>query len=117
MKVLIDTNVIVDVLQSREPWCRQGQAIFLAAANRRITGCITAKEAAVILVNCGDQETALTLKTWRIGAARDAEMRLALKVNQSFEEYLPIHNGETSLTVPPKSGAVYLICERQEGNP
>lgn len=48
MKVLIDTNVIVDVLQSREPWCRQGQMIFLAAANQRITACITAKEAADI---------------------------------------------------------------------
>ncbi len=48
MRVLIDTNVIVDVLQSREPWCRQGQAIFMAVANRRIIGCITAKEAADI---------------------------------------------------------------------
>ena len=48
MKVLIDTNVIVDVLQSREPWCKQGQAIFIAAANKRISGCITAKEAADI---------------------------------------------------------------------
>ena len=48
MKVLIDTNVIVDVLQSREPWCKQGQVIFLAVANKRISGCITAKEAADI---------------------------------------------------------------------
>ena len=48
MKVLIDTNVIVDVLQSREPWCKQGQAIFMAVANKRISGCITAKEAADI---------------------------------------------------------------------
>ena len=48
MKALIDANVIVDVLQSREPWCRQGQEIFLAVANRRIIGCITAKEAADI---------------------------------------------------------------------
>ena len=46
MKALIDTNVIVDVLQAREPWRAQGQEIFLAAANRRITACITAKEAA-----------------------------------------------------------------------
>ena len=29
-------------------WCAAGQAIFLAAANDRITGCITAKEAADI---------------------------------------------------------------------
>ena len=48
MKVLIDTNVMVDVLQSREPWCKQGQAIFMAVANQKITGCITAKEAADI---------------------------------------------------------------------
>ena len=45
---MIDTNVIVDVLQSREPWCKQGQAIFLAIANKTITGCITAKQAADI---------------------------------------------------------------------
>ena len=48
MKVLIDTNVMVDVLQSREPRCKQGQAIFMAVANQKITGCITAKEAADI---------------------------------------------------------------------
>ena len=48
MKALIDTNIIVDVLQSREPWCAAGQAIFLAVANGRISGCITAKEAADI---------------------------------------------------------------------
>ena len=48
MKVLLDTNVIVDVLQRREPWFTYGQKIFYAAANKQITGCITAKEAADI---------------------------------------------------------------------
>ena len=48
MRVLIDTNVILDVLQSREPWYKEGQTIFLAAANHVITGCITAKQAADI---------------------------------------------------------------------
>ncbi len=48
MRVLIDTNVILDVLQSREPWYKEGQTIFLAIANRVITGCITAKQAADI---------------------------------------------------------------------
>ncbi len=48
MRVLLDTNVIVDVLQQREPWCKSGKAIFLAIANQQITGCITAKEAADI---------------------------------------------------------------------
>ena len=48
MRVLLDTNVIVDVLQRREPWYADGQVIFYAIANKRITGCITAKEAADI---------------------------------------------------------------------
>ena len=48
MRVLLDTNVIVDVLQRREPWCADGQTIFYAIANKQITGCITAKEAADI---------------------------------------------------------------------
>ncbi len=48
MRVLIDTNVIVDVLQQREPWFADGQKIFYAIANKQITGCITAKEAADI---------------------------------------------------------------------
>ena len=48
MRVLLDTNVIVDVLQRREPWYVDGQIIFYAIANKQITGCITAKEAADI---------------------------------------------------------------------
>jgi predicted nucleic acid-binding protein len=48
MRVLLDTNVIVDVLQQREPWFADGQKIFYAIANKQITGCITAKEAADI---------------------------------------------------------------------
>ena len=48
MKALLDTNVIVDVLQRREPWFSDGQKIFYAIANKQITGCITAKEAADI---------------------------------------------------------------------
>ena len=48
MRVLLDTNVIVDVLQRRVPWFSDGQKIFYAIANNQITGCITAKEAADI---------------------------------------------------------------------
>ena len=48
MRVLVDTNVIVDVLQRREPWFADGQKIFYAIANQQISGCITAKEAADI---------------------------------------------------------------------
>ena len=48
MRALIDTNVIVDVLQQREPWFNAGSRIFLAIANHQCIGCITAKEAADI---------------------------------------------------------------------
>lgn len=33
MRVLIDTNVIVDALTSREPWNKSAEQIFLMAAN------------------------------------------------------------------------------------
>ena len=48
MRVLVDTNVIIDVLQNRQPWCVSGKKIFLAIANKQIIGCITAKQIADI---------------------------------------------------------------------
>ena len=48
MRVLLDTNVIVDVLQQREPWREDGEAIFIAAAMNQITACVTAKQIADI---------------------------------------------------------------------
>ena len=44
MKVLFDTNVIVDVLQRREPWFPDGAALFHAIAYGRVTGYLTAKQ-------------------------------------------------------------------------
>lgn len=43
MRALIDTCVIIDVLQSREPFVSDAQKIFLLAANEQFVGCITAK--------------------------------------------------------------------------
>ena len=45
MRVLVDTNVIVDVLQKREPWFEKASEVFIASAEERITGCITSKQA------------------------------------------------------------------------
>ena len=44
MKALLDTNIIVDVLQRREPWFQDGAVIFRAIANKQIEGCLTAKQ-------------------------------------------------------------------------
>ena len=46
MRALLDTNVIIDVLQQREPWFEAGSKVFLAIANDVIKGCLTAKEIA-----------------------------------------------------------------------
>ena len=43
MKVLKDTCVIVDVLQNREPFAKDAQKIFIAAAKEKIDGFIAAK--------------------------------------------------------------------------
>ena len=43
MKAMIDTCVIVDALQSREPFCKDAQSIFLLCANQQFEGFLTAK--------------------------------------------------------------------------
>lgn len=43
MKVLVDTCVVLDALQAREPFCADAEQIFLAAANHRISGFLSAK--------------------------------------------------------------------------
>ena len=43
MRVLIDTCVIVDVLQSRVPFAEAAQKLFIYSANKQFEGYITAK--------------------------------------------------------------------------
>ena len=43
MKALIDTCIIIDALQKREPFWQDAQQLFLAAANRQFDGGISAK--------------------------------------------------------------------------
>jgi predicted nucleic acid-binding protein len=43
--VLLDTCVLVDALQDRQPFAKDAQELFLAAANHRFVGCTTAKAA------------------------------------------------------------------------
>ena len=43
MRAIIDTCVVIDALQNREPFCADARRVFLAAANRRVEGSITAK--------------------------------------------------------------------------
>jgi predicted nucleic acid-binding protein len=42
MKLLIDTNIVLDALMVREPWAASAQAVLLAVAEEKADGCITA---------------------------------------------------------------------------
>jgi len=42
MKLLIDTNVILDALMAREPWVHSAEAILLSIVHGKAKGCITA---------------------------------------------------------------------------
>ena len=48
MNVLLDTNVIIDLLQKREPWWKDAAIIFRAAALKQVSACITTKQLADI---------------------------------------------------------------------
>ncbi len=43
MTAVIDTCVVIDVLQNREPFSKAALDIFLAVSNRKFTGVLTAK--------------------------------------------------------------------------
>lgn len=43
MNVVVDTCVIIDAMQGREPFCKDAQSIFVLCANRRFDGLLTAK--------------------------------------------------------------------------
>ena len=45
MKILVDTNVIIDALTSREPWNESAEKIFIMAANNIVDMYITASSA------------------------------------------------------------------------
>lgn len=45
MKALIDTCIVMDFLQHREPFAEDAKSIFRSAACEQFTGCITAKSA------------------------------------------------------------------------
>jgi predicted nucleic acid-binding protein len=42
MKLLIDTNIVLDALMTREPWAAPAQAVLLTVAEEKADGYITA---------------------------------------------------------------------------
>jgi len=48
LRALLDTCIIIDALQSRDPFSNDAQAIFMSAANKQFEGYIAAKSVADI---------------------------------------------------------------------
>lgn len=68
MRALIDTCVIIDALQNREPFNEQAQQVFFAVANKHAVGYITAKSVLDIYyithrLTHSDEDTRKILKT------------------------------------------------------
>lgn len=42
MKIVIDTNVVIDAVASRQPFCKEAEAILLMVSEGKIEGYITA---------------------------------------------------------------------------
>lgn len=65
MRILADTNVIIDALTSRKPWNESAEKIFLMAANNTIEMYITASSATdiyyLIRKHLHDADTAKTI--------------------------------------------------------
>lgn len=62
MRILVDTNVVIDALTSRAPWNESAEEIFLMVARRRVDMYITASSATdiyyLIRKHLHDTETA-----------------------------------------------------------
>ena len=90
MRALIDTCIVIDALQAREPFAEDAQQIFLAVANKRVMGFLTAKSAADIYYithrhTHNDHETRRVLSTlftppknYKISSAFSYNFKLAL---------------------------------------
>ena len=54
MRVLLDTNVLLDVLLAREPWLAEAAAVWRASDDRRIVGYLTASTITDIFTSPAD---------------------------------------------------------------
>ncbi len=72
MRVLIDTCVIIDALQSRAPFAEAAQKIFLYSANKQFEGYITAKTSVDIyylthrLTHSGEETRKILIKLYTL---------------------------------------------------
>lgn len=112
MRVLIDTNVIVDALTSREPWNKSAEQIFLMAAQKSADMYISASTATDIyyLVRkyCHDTEMAIQTmeKLYNLFGILDVTKEDCIQALTS-----PINDYEDAVVceVARRSGMQYIV--------
>ncbi|MBO4998310.1 MAG: PIN domain-containing protein [Lachnospira sp.] len=112
MRVLIDTNVIVDALTSREPWNKSAEQIFLMAAHKSADMYISASMATDIyyLVRkyCHDTELAMQTmeKLYNLFGILDVTKKDCIQALTSS-----VHDYEDAVVceVAKRSGMHYIV--------
>ena len=106
MRVLLDTCVVVDFLQKREPFAQDALSLFRAAATQEFSGYITAKSATDIFylsnraTHSNEQSRILLLRLLDLVGMLDSlgtDVRLALLAEcADFEDAVMIETAKRS---------------------
>ena len=118
MRALIDTCVIVDALQIRNPFCEDAQKIFLAAANRWFDGCITAKASADIYylahrTTHSDTETRKILA--KLFALYDLLDTTAMDCRRAISSKMTDYENAVMVETALRSGCDCIVTRNLEG--
>jgi predicted nucleic acid-binding protein len=99
MRILLDTNIILDVLLRRSPWSTESSAVWQAVDNEQVSGWITASSLTDIFyivrrssnVNAAQEAVQVCLKTFAICNVDRAVLEEATTLpGEDFEDNLQI---------------------------
>ena len=104
MKAVVDTCIVIDALQEREPFREDAQTVVLAAANRVFAGFLTAKSVADIYyllhrhTHSGAEARKLLAKLFTLFELADTEGADCLRaVSSPLSDYEDAIMAETAL--------------------
>lgn len=112
MKIIIDTNIIIDVYQSREPFCQPASKILKLCESKKVSGSITANTVTDIYYVLGkylkDDERLKSLIQKLLTVVNVADV-LGSDISKAFT--LPIKDYEDALIVQcaMRTKANYII--------
>lgn len=105
MRALLDTNVVLDAIAAREPFCADAQRLVRLAAKDRFEGCVTAKAITDIYYICRK-------------SLSDAQAREAIQNLLDVFTVLDVRGAdcEAALALPVKDfeDAVVMACAHRE---